>query len=275
MGVWKNGAKCAVMFTVDFDAETLWLSRDPENEKRPGTLSQGHYGAKVGVPLLLDLLAREEIKATFFVPGRVAEKYGDTIKQIARAGHEIGHHGYLHEWADPSNPQKEEDILVKGINILEYATGKKPVGYRSPAWEISANVCSLLKKYNFLYSSNMMDDLMPHWLEVDGQLYDVVELPVQWLLDDAPYFLFSVRPPSRSILANNLVLSNWKEEFAGIYELGALYNIVVHPQLSGRPSRINMLRSLFAYIREFPDVWFATGEEIARFWREELSKKSL
>lgn len=265
---WKNNSQCAFMLTVDFDAETLWLSRDPNNAQRPGTLSQGHFGAKVGVPLLLKLFAEEGLKTTFFIPGWVIEKYPRLVRQIHQEGHEIGHHGYLHEWVDPTDPEKEEAILTRGIEIIKGITGEKPLGYRSPAWEVSANMIGLLGKYQFLYSSNMMDDLNPYSLEIDGRPTGLIELPVQWILDDAPFFLFSVRPPSRPIIPNQLVLPLWKEEFAGIYQYGGLYNIVVHPQFSGRPSRVNMLRELIRYARSFPNVWFATGREAAQYWKE-------
>ena len=104
---YMDGARCAVMLTFDFDAETLWTSRDPANWDRPGVLSQGTYGAKVGVPRIISLLEEEGLPATFFVPGRVAEFHTDKVEAILRAGHEIGHHGYLHEWVDPAEPEKE------------------------------------------------------------------------------------------------------------------------------------------------------------------------
>lgn len=264
---WKNDAKCAFMLTIDFDAETLWLSRDARNAKKPGTLSHGHFGAKVGVPLLLDFLAEEGIKATFFIPGWVIEKYPHLARRIHDEGHEIGHHGYLHEWVDPTDSEKEEAILTKGIEIIKGITGKNPAGYRSPAWELSENMLRLLPKYGFEYSSNMMDDLVPYELEIDGRKTSLTELPVQWILDDAPFFLFSVIPPNRPIIPNHLVLPLWKEEFAGMYQYGGLYNIVIHPQFSGRPARINMLRELIRYAKSFPDVWFATGEQVAEYYK--------
>jgi peptidoglycan/xylan/chitin deacetylase (PgdA/CDA1 family) len=89
------------MLTFDFDAETLWISRDPENARRPGVLSQGAYGGKVGIPKILELLREEELRGTFFVPGWTAEKYLDRMEAIVKGGHEVGHHGYLHEWIDP------------------------------------------------------------------------------------------------------------------------------------------------------------------------------
>ena len=123
---WPGGAQCAVMLTFDFDAETLWLSRDPSNWKKPGTLSQGVYGAKVGVPKILELLEEVGIRATFFVPGWTAEKHTGRVEAILAAGHEVGHHGYLHEWPDPDDPEGEVTALDRGLEALEKTVGVRP-----------------------------------------------------------------------------------------------------------------------------------------------------
>ena len=134
---WPNGAKVAVMLTFDFDAETLWLSRDPENARRPGILSQGIYGAKVGVPMILQTLREAGVKATFFVVGWTAETHQDRAEMILREGHEIAHHSYSHSWIDPAYPDKEVEEMEKGLDALKRCLGVVPKGYRSPAGETS------------------------------------------------------------------------------------------------------------------------------------------
>jgi len=265
-GNWKDGAQAALALSFDFDAETLWLSRDPSNAKRPGTLSQGVYGAKVGVPLILKFLRERKLKATFFIPGAVIERYPALCRQIVAEGHEVGHHGYLHEWIDPGDPQREVDIMEKGLAALREVLGIKPVGYRSPAWETSDNTLKLLVEHGFRYSTNFMDDLKPYRHTVDGQRLDLVELPVAWVLDDAPFTLFSVKSPSRPIFPASQILEVWKEEFQGIYEYGGLCMLTMHPQFTGRPSRIAMLGSFLDYVSRFPNVWIANAAEIADWW---------
>jgi peptidoglycan/xylan/chitin deacetylase (PgdA/CDA1 family) len=264
---WPKQIQCAVTLTFDVDGETLWMSRDATNKDKPGVLSQGAYGPKVGVPLILELLARFNLHATFFVPGWTAERYPDRIRAIHDAGHEIGHHGYLHEWPDTAHPEIEENVLKQGIDILQELVGECPVGYRSPAWEFSANTLQLITKYGFIYSSNLMDDLRPYFHPGEGRL---VELPTQWLLDDAPFFLFSVKPPNRPISPASHVLEAWQEEFRGVYGQHGLYNLTMHPQFIGRPGRLLMLEELLTYIRNFPGVWFATCREIAEYWRAQV-----
>ena len=112
---WPNGARCAVMLTFDFDAETLWISRNPANINRPGILSQGKYGAQVGVPKILEVLRDFGIKATFFVPGWTAEKHTDKVEAILKDGHEVAHHGYLHEWITPDKPEEELASFERGL----------------------------------------------------------------------------------------------------------------------------------------------------------------
>ncbi len=265
--IWPNGAHCAVMLTFDFDAETLWLSRDPGNARRPGVLSQGVYGGKVAVPKILELLAEEDLKGTFFVPGWTAEKYLDRMEAIVKGGHEIGHHGYLHEWIHPDYPDKEREALEKGLESLKKTVGVRPLGYRSPAGETSENMISMLQEYGFLYDSSLMDDVFPYRHVLPDGKTGPIELPWHWSVDDAPYALFSIANP-RPMMTNEHILSIWKAEFREIYKWGGLMNVLTHPQIIGRPARLAMLREFIAFMRGFPGVWFATGEEVARAWAQ-------
>jgi peptidoglycan-N-acetylglucosamine deacetylase len=263
VGRWKDGAQCAVMLTFDVDAETLWLSGDMANMSKTGMLSQGTYGARVAVPLILDVLRERGLTGTFFVPGWTAENHSKVISAVHRLGHEIGHHGWIHEWPTNLSRDEEEDVLRKGIAELEAITGMKPIGYRSPAWEFSANTLELLHSYGFGYSSNLMSHFLP-WQHPDTNL---IELPVQWILDDAPFFLFGAGR-NRPISSAENVFQVWTEEFRGIYRYGGLFNLTMHPQIIGRPGRLMMLERMIDFIRGFPDVWFATGAEIADYWRD-------
>lgn len=263
-GRWPNGARCAVVLSFDVDAETLWLIADPANARRPGILSMGHYGPTVGVPLILDLLRRTNIPASFFVPGWTVEHYPDTMRAIIADGHEIGHHGWIHETPTSLTRDEERDVLERGIRVIEATAGVRPVGYRSPAWEFSENTLSLLVEYSFRYSSNLMDTFLPY----PHPDTEVMELPVQWILDDAPFFLFRPNGATRPIQPAAHALAAWQEEFAGIYAHGGLCVLTMHPQLSGRPGRVQMLEQFIAYARAMPEpVWFATGAAVAEHRR--------
>ena len=262
---WPNGARVAVNLTFDFDAETMWLGRDPTNVNRPGTLSQGTYGAKVGVPKVLELLSDEELPATFFVPGWVVDNRTHVVEKIVKAGHEIAHHGYLHKWIDPKNPEMELAELEKGIESIKRVAGVAPVGYRAPSGETSTNLIRLLTERNFIYDSTMLDDIEPYRHVLDDGSDGVVELPWHWSTDDVPFLVTSIKF-HRPIFTNEHILSIWRAEFDEAYKSGGYFDLVMHPQAIGRPSRITMLRDFIAYIRKHEKVWFAQSREVASAW---------
>ena len=247
-----------VALTFDFDAEEVWVGEDPANAGRPGVLSQGTYGAKVAVPLILDLLDRHGLRATFFVPGRVAERHPGRVRQILAAGHEVGLHGYTHRSPAALSREEEEDELVRAKAILE-GLGAELAGYRSPSWEFSDHTVGLLAEHGLRYSSNFMDDLRPYRHEGAG----IVELPVQWLLDDAPHFWFSGADWTRKIATTAEVEAIWREEFTGLRELGGTFVLTMHPQIIGRPSRLALLDRFVAWAAAHEDVRVGTCAEIA------------
>jgi peptidoglycan/xylan/chitin deacetylase (PgdA/CDA1 family) len=256
--VWPEGKAFAVAFTFDFDAEEAIIADDPANADRPGVLSQGTYGAKVAVPLILDLLRAKGVTATFFIPGRVAERHAPRVEAIVAAGHEIAHHGYTH--TSPSDlSREEEDIeLSKGLEVLR-SFGADVTGYRSPAWDFSANTQELLQCHGFVYSSNFMDDLHPYRHAGSG----LVELPVQWTLDDAAHFWFDAASWNKKISTADEVRQIWEGELRGYRRVGGAFILTMHPQIIGRPYRLELLDSFIDHVVAHPDAWVATCREIA------------
>jgi peptidoglycan/xylan/chitin deacetylase (PgdA/CDA1 family) len=245
--------------TFDFDAEEVWIGDDPENASRPGVLSQGVYGAKVGLRLILDLLSDKGMLATFFVPGRVAERYPDQVRRIVGEGHEVGVHGYTHRSPSELTRAEEESELAKALDVLR-GLGADPVGYRSPSWDFSESTLDLLAASGLIYSSNMMDDIRPYVHEGHG----IVELPVHWMLDDAPHFWFDGADAwNKKIATTAEVRQIWQEEFLGIHALGGLTVLTTHPQIIGRPSRLRMLGEFLDFVRAQEGVEVTTAREVA------------
>ena len=270
MGVWPEDVKMAVVLSFDLDAESLWTARDPKNLDRPVTLSQGEYGPRAGVPRILKLLKKYGIGATFFVPGWSMERYPETVRDIVASGHEIGHHGYHHEWLDTVTLEEEKTIMAKGISMIKEFAPEGPVGYRSPSWEFTPQTVRLLKDNHFEYTSNMMNADLPYLHRLDGDEIPLVELPVSWVMDDAPYFLYSTRLVGRTITDPNHVYSIWEQEYSGFYDEGLCFVLTMHPQIIGRPSRIAMLERLIRRMREDPGVWFARGRDVAEHWLKKI-----
>ncbi len=259
-----------VLLTFDVDAETLWTARDPSNARRPVTLSQGSYGPRVGLPRIVALLEKHGITATFFVPGLTAERHPEAIRNLHERGHEIAHHMYSHKWLDDMEEPEERREFEQGIAAIERVTGVRPRGFRAPAVEFSPNTLRLLLEYGFEYSSNFFDADAPYRHVVDGVKTDLVELPFQWPLGDAPFFLYSVRLTGRSIAPLSAVLEHWIAEFDGLYAEGNGLVLTCHPQLTGRPSRIPLLEAFIQHARSFPHVWFGRCDEWVRRVRDGL-----
>ena len=232
----------------------------------PVALSQGRFGPVEALPLILELLRASALRASFFVPAWVATRYPESVKAIVAGGHEIGCHGDEHERVSDLPPEREEAILVKSVETLTALAGRRPIGYRAPAWQVSPSTLSLLVKHGFEYSSNFMDRLSPYLHPpIEGRA--LVEIPVSWVLDDAPYFMFTGQ---RSIQAPGPVLQGWLTELDGITEVGGVTNFTFHPQIIGRPSRFACLRELIEHARHTPKLWVARLEQIAAHTRKEL-----
>jgi peptidoglycan/xylan/chitin deacetylase (PgdA/CDA1 family) len=257
MGMWPNGARAAAAFTFDFDAEALWIGEDPANADKPGVLSQGSYGARVAVPRILEILDAHGVRVTFFVPGVVAERHPDRVKEIVGGGHELAHHGFTHTSPTRLSLEEEELELTRGLDALA-AFGAEVIGYRSPSWDFSTHTLRLLHQHGFRYSSNLMDDHRPYRHDGTG----IVELPVQWILDDAAHFWFDAATWTKKISTVSEVATIWAEEFEGITEAGGCTIFTMHPQFIGRPSRLALLDELIGRALQ-RDVWVATCAEIA------------
>jgi peptidoglycan/xylan/chitin deacetylase (PgdA/CDA1 family) len=262
---WPDGIKCAVMLSFDFDAETNWMARDPLNYLRPAVISQGTYGAKVGVHRILDLLKEEGIKGTFFTPGWVVDNRTEAVEKVLKAGHELGHHGYLHKPIQPGDADSEISELERGLDAFKRKFGLKPLGFRAPYADTSPNLLKLLSKHGFLYDSTLLDDVRPYRTVLEDGSPGPIELPWHWSLDDAVFMLFSMNV-QRPIFTNEHILSIWKKEFEESYNWGGYFCLLMHPQCTGRPSRIAMLREFIQFTRQFENVWYATGGEIAETW---------
>ena len=179
-GIWPGETQCVAMLTFDVDGVSSWLRRDPSFADLPSLMSMAEYGPSVATPRILDLLDAHSIKASFYVPGYVAETHVDLVQEIARRGHEVGHHGYMHEAPASMSPEEEEEVLEKGIDILTGITGQPPKGYRSPSWELSPVSLDLLTSHGFLYDSSLMGDDAPYLLNPDNPEKRMVEVPRSW-----------------------------------------------------------------------------------------------
>lgn len=260
--------RLVVALTFDFDAESVWLSDKLES---PSVVSRGTYGAKEGVPRILKLLSKYNLPATFFIPGYTADRYPDVVRSIANAGHEIGHHGYLHEPPNLLTPEEERKVIKRGLEALERVVGERPRGFRSPSAELSKATFGLLAEYGFEYDSSQFGADRPYWVEDDGKRTNLVEVPIAVELTDSCHFMFLYQPIVLPGLSSpSKVEEIWRGDFDGAYKEGgdACFILTMHPQIIGRHHRMQMLERFIRYMLKHDGVRFVRMGEIADDFRK-------
>jgi len=264
--VWPEGLQCVVTLSFDVDG-TSPIVGNPLMASRPSLMSMREYGPSVGVPRILDFLDDWGIKASFYVPSFIAETHPAMTEELAKRGHEVGAHGYMHEPL-PGMPLVEEtEILDKSMRILQGLTGQKLLGYRAPSWDLTPNSLALLKSRGFVYDSSLMGNDIPYREE------GMIELPVQWILDDAPFFAYPPGERGPSPMASpQQVYDVWSSEFEGIYRYGRYFMLTMHPWITGRPGRLLLLERLVRFIKDHPRVAFWRGDKVAEYWRERVTE---
>ena len=262
--VWKGGARCAIALSFDSDHETNELREAGESI---GRLSQGQYGNRQGIPRILELLKRFDVKASFFVPAVTALLYPDEQRRVAAEGHEIGIHGWIHERNSELPVEAERDLQMRSADVLEKIAGVRPLGIRTPSWDFSPSTLAITKEMGLLYDSSLMADVDCYELTMNGENTGVVELPVEWIRDDAVYFNMNRSATLRPYTPPASVFDIFKREFDAAYREGGLFQLTMHPHISGYRSRIWILDELIEHMRAQGRVWFATHADIARYAR--------
>lgn len=260
---WPDGRSATAAFTFDVDAESVALVADPTSAHRMSVMSHQGYGPLTGVPRLLRMLDRHRVRSTFFVPGYTAERHPGVVRDIVTAGHEIAHHGYLHEPLVGVDPDEEARILDRGLAVLERVGGVRPVGYRAPMWELTWASPGLLADRGFLYDSSLMDADHPYELYA-GDSGPVVEIPIHWGLDDWEQYCFVPGLSDSGLIEDPAkATAMWRGEYLAMRDEGGCFVLTAHPFLSGRPGRAAALDRLMAEIVGDDRMWVASLAEIA------------
>jgi peptidoglycan/xylan/chitin deacetylase (PgdA/CDA1 family) len=254
---WPNGAKVAVCLSYDVDNEGL-----ARGAGLPVPSSAGQYGAVSGLPRILALLDREQVPASFYIPASSIINHPDMVPAILKSGrHEIALHGWIHENLPALDDAAEERRLLKqSIETLTKAAGKPPVGFRAPSWAFSRHTVPILLESGLLYDSSMMGMDEPYEIVSHGKSTGLTELPVEWILDDAPYF-----GRTGSLPSPELVFKVYQDEFDMAYKEGTMVMLTFHPHVGGHRSWVLHMERLIGYMKSKPGVWFATAEQIARY----------
>jgi peptidoglycan-N-acetylglucosamine deacetylase len=262
-----------ICLTFDFDAMSVWFGYP---NTTTAMLARGEYGARVGVPRVLELLRNNQIPATFFIPGHTVDSFPEPVAAILEAGHEVAHHSYAH--VDPSGqtPDEERRDMERALEALRRA-GVAPLGYRSPSADMSPITLALLEEYGLRYDSSLMaEDFRPYRPRIGdrvtqqeplvrGREARLWEIPVSFEFDDWVHFQFNFNPYRNGTSAPSKVLEIWTEEFDWMHANvdGGVLTVMLHPQVIGRGHRVAMLERFIAHCRAHADVTFARLDAVA------------
>jgi peptidoglycan-N-acetylglucosamine deacetylase len=287
-----------VSYGVDIDAVGGWLG-SYGGENSPGDISRGLFAGDVGVPRVLELFRRYDLRQTFFWPGHSIETFPGPFEACVAAGHEIGVHGYSHENPIAMSRQQESDVLDHCISLIEQRSGTRPTGYVAPWWEFSEITNELVLDRGLRYDHSLMhDDFTPYyvrvgdsWTKIDlerdaadwmkplvrGEETDLVEIPANWYLDDLPPMMFIKGSPNSHGFVNPRDIEQlWRDQFDWVYrEMDyAVFTMTIHPDVSGRPQVLLAHERLIEYVNGHEGVRWVTFDEIARDFQARSPRRS-
>jgi peptidoglycan/xylan/chitin deacetylase (PgdA/CDA1 family) len=259
---WKGGARMAVALSFDADHETIELRHGGASI---GRMSQGQYGARAGMPRILALLERHAVPASVFMPAVAAMIHPEEARAVVGAGNELGIHSWIHEFNSSLDPETERTLSFKAADTLEKLTGVRPVGMRTASWDFTPHTLPIAREMGLLYDSSLMADDEPYELVEDGEPTGMVEIPVEWIRDDAPYFNMDRMGSARPYGGPSMLLDILRRELDVAYAEGGLFQVTFHPHHIGHRSRIFILDELIREAKARSGVWFATHAEIATY----------
>lgn len=267
---WPKGARVAVSFTFDMDADSLLHIAHPDDAAtRISTMSYLRYGPEVSVPRICDMFERYKIKLTFFVPAWCIEEHPKAVERMLKGGHEVAHHGYMHEQPTLQVSRDREFYWTnRAAEVIERFTGQKARGYRAPWYNFSKHSVEILTQLGFLYDTSLMGDDVPYVIRgrSGGEL---IELPAYWPLDDWPHYvhnfdldyMMQIQPPR---LATEVYMS----EFEAMWKYKGFWQTTWHPFVTGRPARMIYVAKMIEEMQKKGKVWFCTMEECAKHVRK-------
>ncbi|HKQ25188.1 MAG TPA: polysaccharide deacetylase [Burkholderiales bacterium] len=259
---WKDNARCAVALSFDSDHETSELR---DGGKSIGRLCWGQYGNRVGMPRILKLLEKYDVRASFYVPAVTALLHPEEQRRVVAEGHEIGIHGWIHELNSILPYESERDLMLRSRDELERIAGARPLGMRTPSWDFSQHTLGIAREMGLLYDSSLMADDDCYELLLDGEPTGVIELPVEWVRDDAVYFMMNRFQSLRPYTPPLDVLEIFRRELDAAYEEGGVFQLTLHPHIIGYRSRIWIVEEIIRHAQSRKNIWFATHAEVVQW----------
>jgi peptidoglycan/xylan/chitin deacetylase (PgdA/CDA1 family) len=211
-------------------------------------------------------MEKHSIPVTFFIPAVSAQLHSDAVDAILKSPlkHEIGVHGWVHERITELTPEEERMLTRRAFDYWTKRLGRKPAGIRTPSWDFTRTTLDIIRELGFLYDSSLMGDDRPYEILAAGKPTGLVELPVEWILDDFTYYSYDRPSSAYHRMGDQDVYEIYLAEFEKAYEERTMFLLTMHPLVTGHRSRFAALEKLVAHMKSKKGVWFATHEQIAR-----------
>jgi allantoinase len=258
---WPDGKRIAV--TVNAMLETWSEGKAPpygvQASPKAGIdhsgIAWGSYGGKVGVWRVISLLDRHGLRGTFCVNGRCVEIFPEAVKAIVAHGHDVAGHGYLQDQLlTAMEPDEEQAVIRRSLDILERATGQRPTGWISPVTAFTLHTRKFLAAEKLLWHGDARDTDLPSVIETEGG--PIVQIPGSDFTDNR-----TLRSSPQDIW------DVYKETFDYLraHEAPGILALSMHCHFGGRPMIAAVYEKIFGYMRQHNDVWFTSFGEIARW----------
>jgi peptidoglycan-N-acetylglucosamine deacetylase len=269
---WPDNYQCVFSIVVDYSV----LSGSNGIEPRDVEIHKAEFGSKVEAWKLLDLFAQYGVRATFAIPGVMAVEFGESVREIAKRGHEIASHGYRHEDISRLDKEEEKKRIDLTTQILERTCGKRPLGWFSlprqqddyAGGSLSSNTIDLLIDGGYEYLGNgMADDIPYYWVNGFHSRRSILTLPYYYHFDDQFFLMFPSLGRGSGLENPMSLFQNWKQEFTAAYQRGRYFSMFIHPYLIQWGNRLEVLEEFLGYIKQFPGLWNPTGNDCARYWK--------
>jgi len=267
---WPEGYRAAAWLCWHVDSEAGVLASGKRIDTAFASFSEARYGVTTALPRILELCRDLEVPASFAFPAYVAEQHPDAVIACVEAGHEIIHHGYLHEDVSKLSPSEEEDILVRSSEVLERLTGRRPLGWTAPSWGMNLGTIDLLHRHGFVYDNSLMEHDIPRVFHFPDR--PLLELPISTVLDDWQQFGVDLQAGDIRMSSVEQAFSLWRDELQGLAWYGGLFSPTFHPNLVGRPGTLRALHALVKEFREGHRIWWANGAQIAEHCLSQLQQ---
>ncbi len=267
---WPGGKRLAVFFRVAFEwwSDGKWPGVGPMgNPLKAGVvdlnaIGWAEYGHRRGIHRAMNALAHHGVKATVLVSGIMAERHPEIVRSIADAGHDVVAHSYAMDVIPIYLSEDEERANIRRTaDLIERATGRRPMGWVSPRGTPSPRTARLLADEGFTWHSDTLNDDLPYLVRFGAK--SIVAMPSNMEINDLPLAMRYGNSPRMMIE----MFEDWLH-YARTREPGAArVDPTIHSHVFGRIPGILAYERLMEMATSADDIWIGTRSEAATHFK--------